>query len=101
MLDMDPRLRMNHAIVFRFSAMFIAGPLDGRLLSEVGVGVEVGASLAGAFVVFSTGTHARAQMEVVDAESDCSEEKTEHRWDGPINGVVVQGGLNHLFHGGK
>ena len=57
--------------------MFIAGPLDCRLLAEIGVGVEVGASLTRAFVVFSTGTEARAQTEVVDGKTDrCQEQKS-------------------------
>ena len=87
MHDMDRWLCMNHAIVFRFSAVFITGPLDFGLLAKVRVGVEVGASLAGTFAVFSTGTEARAQTEVVDAESNGREEETEQSRDGPVDGV--------------
>ena len=40
-------------------------------------------------------------MEVVAAESDHREQQAEQSRYGPIDGVNVHGGLNHLFPGGK
>ena len=51
--------------------------------------------------MLSTWAEARAQAEVVDAEGDGGEEQAEQCRDGPVDGVVVQGGLNHLLHSGK
>ena len=51
--------------------------------------------------MLSTWAEARAQAEVVDAEGDGGEEQAEQRRDGPVDGVVVQGGLHHLLHCGK
>ena len=106
MLDMNNRLHMHHKIVFRFPTIFVTGSLDDGLASiEVKVlimiGVKVGASLARACAVFPTGTEARAQTEVVDAESDGREEDAEKSRYGPFDGVVVQGGLNHFLLGGE
>ena len=97
---------MHHTIVLRFPTILVARSLDdGLALMEVevlvGLGVEVLQFSASALAVFSTGTEARAQTEVEDAESNGGEKKAEQRRDGPIDGVVVQGGLDHLFHSGK
>ena len=51
--------------------------------------------------MLSTWAEARAQAEVVDAEGDGGEEQAKQRRDGPVDGVVVQGGLHHLLHCGK
>ena len=97
---------MHHTIVLRFPTIFVARSLDDGLASIevkvlVGLGVEVVPFSARALAMLSTGTEARAQMEVVDAESDGGEEQAEQRRVGPINGVVVQSGLNHYLHSGK
>ena len=97
---------MHHTNFLRFPTILVARSLDdGLALMEVevlvGLGVEVLQFSASALAVFSTGTEARAQTEVVDAESNGGEKKAEQRRDGLIDGVVVQGGLDHLFHSGK
>ena len=63
--------------------------------------IGFGSALARTFVVFPTGTEARAQMEVVDGETGRCKQQTGQNWDGPVDGVVVLGGVNHFFHGGK
>ena len=78
--------------------MFVTGSLDDGW-SLVEVVVILSASLARAFVVFSTGTEARTPTEVVEAESDRREKETEQSWASPVGGVVIQGGLNHSYHG--
>ena len=40
-------------------------------------------------------------MEVVDGETGRCKQQTGQNWDGPVDGVVVLGGVNHFFHGGK
>ena len=51
--------------------------------------------------MFFTGADARAQLKVVDAESNGCEEQAEQSRDGQIDGVAVQGGPNHYLHDGK